>query len=107
MRWYELDDDDNPYHQLHVLINDKLDVLARIEVFGDISYPWIMDVKEPWLIRRVGAFTHPIRHVRTYCEKVLLGEIGQNHDTACALRPLATGVPPENLNDPSPVPPSA
>ena len=56
MRWYEVVTDDDPYHRLHVLLNDKTDVLARIETFdgGQINYPWVMDIIDPTLLRRIG-----------------------------------------------------
>lgn len=95
MSWHEMVDADNPYHLLYVLLNDKTDVLARVETFdgGSTFYPWVMDVLDPTLLRRVGPMQGNLRHVRSYCEAVLAGSVVQNHDTASEPRALGAGLP--------------
>ena len=95
MKWYEGADDDNPYYRVYVLLNDQTDVLARVETYdgGSTHYPWVMDVLDVALLRRVGCMPYPIQQVKVYCEKVLTGEIEQRHDTSCEPRILKAGLP--------------
>lgn len=95
MKWYEASDDDNPYYRVYVLLNDKTDVLARVETFdgGNVFYPWIMDVADTSLLRRVGSVMCTARQIKVYCEKVLVGEIPQDHDRPYEPRPLRAGLP--------------
>jgi hypothetical protein len=94
MSWYELSQEDDPDHRLHVLLNDRLDVLARIETFDcHVFYPWVMDREDPRVLRRVGPMIYPIAYVRKYCERILDGAAPQDHSTPVEPRPLAAGLP--------------
>ncbi len=95
MSWHETVDPENPYHLLYVLLNDKTDVLARVETFdgGSTFYPWVMDVLDPTLLRRVGPVEGSLRHVRSYCEAILSGSVPQEHGTASEPRPMGAGLP--------------
>lgn len=86
MNWTEAPGNDE-HHVVWLLRNDKNELLARIEGFGGAKtetwYPWIMDVKKPDVLRRVGPSSHrKIDDVKAYCVKVLSGDAPQNHKTA-------------------------
>ena len=90
MNWSEREGLDD-WHVVWILTNDKGELLARIEGFGgagtDLWYPWIMDTQTPGLLRRVGPSAYrKIEDVKAYCERVLAGELDQNHKTAAVAR---------------------
>jgi hypothetical protein len=94
MKWYDIIDDDNPYHQLYVLLNDKTDILIRIETRDLYNFDaWVMDMDDPTLLRRIGIMPYSLKQVKIYCEAVLLGVIPQDHDALSEPRPLKAGLP--------------
>jgi len=88
--WSERKGEDE-HHRVHVLTNDKNELLARIEEFADDRfYPWIMDVENPTLLRRLGPSSYrTLAEVKAQCERVLAQEAPQRHGTAAEARDQA------------------
>lgn len=94
MSWHEVRDDDNPHHILYVLLNDRTDVLARVETYNSCCFDvWIMDLADTTLLRQAGVICDKLTPVRGYCVQVLEGKVAQNRSLAAELRPLHTGWP--------------
>ena len=71
MNWRHVDGQDE-WHEVWLLENDKGELLARVEGFGDRFYPWIMDAESPGLLRRLGCSdARTIGAAKEQVEKIL------------------------------------